>query len=106
MHKVLHEKLNSIFLGLLALAHMHRLNLIAYHQQMTCNSLVGVSGVEDSMYSVDLSTLLPIVIKTGQRSDLSRALSLLPSVRFDNMVSFSNQQGDIRPAEICCASSK
>ena len=54
---------------------------------------------EDSTQAADFKRLLPIEIRTVQRSYLGEALSLLPSFRIFSMSGSSNQHGDIRPAE-------
>ena len=119
MHKATHEKLNSISLWLLTLTGLFGclttlFTHVSAHVSTQSNSIssanniqkLEVTKVEDSVQVTNLNTLLPIRIRTGQRSDLNGALSLLPSVMIDNTVSSSYQQGDIRPIELCCASSK
>jgi hypothetical protein len=109
MHKATHKKLNPISLGLLALfgclttasTYASAEVLTQSTSSSSTNDIqeLEVTKVEDSTQTADLNTLLPIEIRTSRRSDLSEALSFLPSVRVDNTASSSNRQGDIRPAE-------
>lgn len=64
---------------------------------------IKVSNVEGSTQSADLDTQRSIRIRTGQCSDPNGALSLLSPIRIDNTLSPSNQQGDIKVVELCCA---
>ena len=119
MHKATHEKLNSISLWLVALlalfgclttpfihASAHVLTQPSSISSANNIQELEVTKVEDSTQAAKLNTLLHIKIRTGQRSDSSGTLSLLPSAILDNTMRSSYQQGDIRPIELCCASSK
>lgn len=108
MHKATHKKLSPISLALLALFGCLATPLTHASAQVPTQSTsssasdvqeLEVTKVEDSTQATDVNTLLPIDIRTSRRSDLSEALSLLPSVRVDNTASSSTRQGDIRPAE-------
>ena len=60
---------------------------------------LSVTKVENVEEISDLNVLSDADIYAAKRSDLSEAISILPSVRIDNTSSSSIQQGDLQPAE-------
>lgn len=60
---------------------------------------LAVTRVDEQSDETELSELSAVDIRVATRSDLSEALSIIPSVRVSNTASTSTQQGDLKPAE-------
>lgn len=74
------------------------LSFSTYAQEDPVQELA-TTKVESENSEVEVKTLGPLDLRTSTRSDLSEALSIIPSLRIDNTASSSTRQGDIKPAE-------
>lgn len=81
-----------------SLSILSSLSFSVYAQEEQVQELA-TTKVESEESETDVKTLGPLDLRTSTRSDLSEALSILPSLRIDNTASSSTRQGDIKPAE-------